>query len=389
MSRVSIIMPTYNRADTVLRALASVRAQTFPDWELHIIDDGSTDGSRRMLAAERDPRIKVHLEDHRGVADARNKGLAESTGDYVAFLDSDDEWFPHHLELCVAFFKEFPKEHVVSGEFWVDFATGTFEKHFRVSMGEWFVGMARQVDSTSLDLPPGESDDYLRFYETRMDVGPWARKILDPTPYREVFHYRGNILSKWRWGYLMALQSTLITREAMRAVGPFDPRYATASDFGYLAKLCRPYPANMLSVPIALKHEYGPKGSALAEDHLATGKTAGLFAKHLLSQFEELFWKGQPPDLELARVRGLHQLYVARMELQSGQRQEALFYLEQAAKVLPGLEPTALKWLAKLSLHPEASRQAYRLLERAKRISGRARGGVHSILRKALSLVGG
>jgi hypothetical protein len=48
-----------------------------------------------------------------------------------------------------------------------------------------------------------------------------------------------------------------------------------------------------------------------------------------------------------------------------------------------------LKWLAKLSLHPEASRQAYRLLERAKRISGRARGGVHSILRKALSLVGG
>jgi hypothetical protein len=96
----------------------------------------------------------------------------------------------------------------------------------------------------------------------------------------------------------------------------------------------------MLSVPIALKHEYGPKGSALAEDHLATGKTAGLFAKHLLSQFEELFWKGQPPDLELARVRGLHQLYVARMELQSGQRQEALFYLEQAAKVLPGLEPS-------------------------------------------------
>src|ERR1700687_702879 len=157
MSLVSITMPTYNRADTIMRAVDSVRAQTFPDWELHLIDDGSTDASRQMLAAERDPRIKLHLQDHRGVVEARNKGLAESTGDYVAFLDSDDEWLPHHLELCVAFFKEFPKENVVSGEFWIDYRTGTFEKHFRVSMGDWFLRMARQIGSTSLDLPAGES----------------------------------------------------------------------------------------------------------------------------------------------------------------------------------------------------------------------------------------
>jgi len=389
MSRVSIIMPTYNRADTIMRALGSVRAQTFPDWELHLIDDGSTDESRPMLAAERDPRIKLHLQDHGGVNEARNKGLAESTGDYVAFLDSDDEWVPHHLELCLAFFKEFPKEHVVSGEFWVDLGNGAFEKHFRVSMGEWFVRLARQIGSTSLDLPPGESDDYLRFYESRMEVGLWANEILDRTPYREVFHYRGNLFPKWRWGFLMALQPTVMTREAMRTVGPFDTGYVIASDFGYLAKLCRLYPANMLSAPSALKHEYGPKGSALAEEHLASGKTAGFFAKDLLSWFEELFWKGQPPDLELTRLRGLCQLYAARIALQSGQREEALRYLEEASKVIPGLEPTALKWLVKLTPHPSASRQAYRLLERAKRIPDRARGRVRSMLRKALSLVGG
>src|SRR5258708_39865581 len=169
-----------------------------------------------------------------------------------------------------------------------------------------------------------------------------------------------------------------MTREAMRAVGPFDARYVIASDFGYLAKLCRLYPANMLSAPSALKHEYGPKGSALAEEHLATGKTAGLFAKDLLSWFEELFWKGQPRDPEITRLRGLFQLYAARTALQSGQRQEALLYLDEAAKVLPGLEPTALKWLVKLTPHSAASLQAYRLLERAKRIPGRARGRARS-----------
>jgi len=389
MSRVSIIMPTYNRADTIMRALGSVRAQTFPDWELHLIDDGSTDESRRMLAAERDPRIKLHLQDHRGVNEARNKGLAESTGDYVAFLDSDDEWLPHHLELCLGFFKEFPQEQVVSGEFWVDLGNGAFEKHFRVSMGEWFLRLARQIRSTSLDLAPGETDDYLRFYESRKEVGQWANEILDRTPYREVFHYRGNLFPKWRWGFLMALQPTVMTREAMRAVGPFDTRYVIASDFGYLAKLCRQYPANMLSAPSALKHEYGPKGSSLAEEHLATGKTAGLFAKDLLSWFEELFWQDQPRDPELARLRGICQLYAARTTLQSGQREEALHYLEEAAKVLPGLEPIALKWLVKLTPHPTASRQAYRLFERAKGVPDRARGRVRSALRKALSMVGG
>jgi hypothetical protein len=187
----------------------------------------------------------------------------------------------------------------------------------------------------------------------------------------------------------MAVQPTVMTREAMQAVGPFDDRFVTTADFPYLAKLCRLYPANMLSAPSALKHEYSPQGSALAEDHIATGKTAGLFAKELLSLFEELFWQGQPPDPELAGLRGLCQLYVARIALQSGQREEALHYLHEAARVLPGLEPTALKWLVKLTPHPAASRQAYRLVERAKRIPGQARGRVRSILRKALSRVGG
>src|SRR5260370_7404780 len=222
MTRVSIIMGAYNRADTSMGALGSVRAQTFPDWELHLSDDGSKDASRQMLAAERDPRIKLHLQDHRGVAEARNKGLAESTGDYVAFLDSDDEWYPHHLELCLAFFKQYPKEHVVSGEFWADWGPGRFEKHFRVSMGEWFLKMARQIGSTSLDLPPGESDDYLRFYESRNEVGPWPSEILDQTPYPQVFPYRCNLFPQCPPRFLIPLQPTVITREAMRALGPFD-----------------------------------------------------------------------------------------------------------------------------------------------------------------------
>jgi hypothetical protein len=98
MPLVSIVMPTYNRADTIQRAIASIRAQSWSDWELIVVDDGSTDDTTSRLAGL-DSRIRLLRQENQGVTAARNTGLAAVKGELIAFLDSDDEWLPHHLDL--------------------------------------------------------------------------------------------------------------------------------------------------------------------------------------------------------------------------------------------------------------------------------------------------
>ena len=86
---VSIILPTYNRADTIMRAIQSILDQTFQDWELFVIDDGSSDRTRQLdLVVDR--RINLIRQENQGVYAARNTGLRASSGRYIAFLDSDD-----------------------------------------------------------------------------------------------------------------------------------------------------------------------------------------------------------------------------------------------------------------------------------------------------------
>ena len=93
MPKVSIIMPVYNKQSYLRKSLDSVLDQDFSDYELITVDDGSTDDSSKTLDeyAARDPRIKVFHTDNRGVSHARNIGLQNALGEYIAFVDADDE----------------------------------------------------------------------------------------------------------------------------------------------------------------------------------------------------------------------------------------------------------------------------------------------------------
>ena len=96
--RCSVVIPSYNRLNVLPRAIGSVLAQDEPDFELIIVDDGSTDGTQAWLAALTDPRIQVIAsERNRGVSAARNLGLAAARAPVVAFLDSDDTYRPQRL----------------------------------------------------------------------------------------------------------------------------------------------------------------------------------------------------------------------------------------------------------------------------------------------------
>jgi glycosyltransferase involved in cell wall biosynthesis len=116
---VSVVVPTYNRAYCICRAIDSVRAQTYSNWEVVIVDDGSKDDTAAVISSKYgdDPRVRYIYQANTGVTGARNKGIRESRGDYVAFLDSDDVWKPWKLETQVACFKRFPEVGMVFTEF--------------------------------------------------------------------------------------------------------------------------------------------------------------------------------------------------------------------------------------------------------------------------------
>ena len=95
---VSVIIPTFNRAERLPRALLSVLEQSRPADEVIVVDDGSSDQTRELLKAEF-PAIKLIVQSNQGVSAARNRGVEASSGSWLAFLDSDDEWLPEKLEV--------------------------------------------------------------------------------------------------------------------------------------------------------------------------------------------------------------------------------------------------------------------------------------------------
>jgi len=110
---VSVIVPVWNRERWVREAIDSVLAQTFTDFEVIVVDDGSTDGTLDALAAIEDPRVRVVRGQHGGVSAAMNRGLAEACGRYVARVDSDDVWLPEMLATQVRVLDERPEIGVV------------------------------------------------------------------------------------------------------------------------------------------------------------------------------------------------------------------------------------------------------------------------------------
>lgn len=106
-TQVSVIIPTYNRGWTIGEAVDSVLAQDYRDFELIVVDDGSADNTSQVLDAYRGT-IKVFRQENKGVSAARNRGIAEASGRFIAFLDSDDLWLPQKLSTQVEFFNTTP-----------------------------------------------------------------------------------------------------------------------------------------------------------------------------------------------------------------------------------------------------------------------------------------
>jgi glycosyltransferase involved in cell wall biosynthesis len=186
----SIILPTFNRAHLIARAIESALAQSFRNFELLIVDDGSTDETWDVVSEDvrKDSRLRYHFATNRGLAVARNLGIAMSRGEYVTFLDSDDEYLPEHLTLRAAYLQENPNVDLLHSGIEIVGDEYVADKHDptkRIHLSECVVGgtfVVRKELALKLggyrDVPYGDDTD---FFERALRAGAVIQKVEYPT----------------------------------------------------------------------------------------------------------------------------------------------------------------------------------------------------------------
>ena len=182
----SVIIPTYNRRDFLKTSLDSVLNQTFKDFEVIVVDDGSTDHTITLLSEYRGSGVNYLFTSHNGVSHARNSGIKVSRGEYVAFLDSDDRWEERKLEITHRYIKEYPEIKIFhTDEIW--YRKGKIlnqkEKHKRPDgyvypecLALCCIGMSTSVVKRSLFEETGLFDEDLPACE---DYDLWLRVCLN------------------------------------------------------------------------------------------------------------------------------------------------------------------------------------------------------------------
>lgn len=113
----SVVIPLYNKEKSIAKTLQSVLAQTYPDFEIVVVNDGSTDNSLTVAKQIQDPRIRIIDKENGGVSSARNRGIKEARNEWIAFLDGDDLWKENHLDTFYELISRYPENKVFCTSF--------------------------------------------------------------------------------------------------------------------------------------------------------------------------------------------------------------------------------------------------------------------------------
>jgi glycosyltransferase involved in cell wall biosynthesis len=232
-ARVSVIIPTYNRAYSLGAAVGSLQRQTYPDWEALVIDDGSTDDTAAVITRMQaeDSRIKRHYQPNRGVSAARNAGLKLAAGEWIGFLDSDDTWEPWKLAAQILCFQHL--QHV--GMVWTDMsavdASGRMvsARYLRRMYGayEWL----------------GERPIF-QFERPFAAIAPQAAG--EHESLRGAALKWGDIFSAMIVGNLVHTSTVLLSRKRAAAVGFFNEAFRSGEDYEFHLRTCREGPVAFL-----------------------------------------------------------------------------------------------------------------------------------------------
>ena len=132
MPYFSIVIPVYNKEKFVAKTIESVLSQTFTDYEIIIVNDGSTDQSEAKISVFKDNRIKYYSKKNEGVALARNFGIEKATADYICLLDADDYWHPTFLETMHRYSSELPEQKVFATAIEIETKNKTIQAHYSI-----------------------------------------------------------------------------------------------------------------------------------------------------------------------------------------------------------------------------------------------------------------
>jgi glycosyltransferase involved in cell wall biosynthesis len=198
--RISVVIPLYNGKGYIRRSIQSVLRQTCADFELLVVDDGSTDGSPEVVRTFTDSRVRLIQQEHAGVSVARNRGLAEARAEYVALLDADDEWEPQFLDAVVHLSLAYPQAGILATGYRKVFPKGPSVE----------VTVAESPTRTTLLI-----DDYFR----RLQGGSIVHTSAVAIPVR-VFQELGGFLEGCRAGQ----DQEMWGRIALHCLVGYDPR---------------------------------------------------------------------------------------------------------------------------------------------------------------------
>ena len=240
MPKVSVIIPTYNRVHILKEAINSVLSQKYNDLELIVVDDGSTDETKKLVSSYTTHLTYIYQE-HQGVSSARNRGIECAQGDYIAFLDSDDLWLPDKLCLQMKFMENHP--------------------------------------------------DTLICYTEEI----WIRKGMRVNPMKKHRKYSGMIFEHCLPLCIVSPSSVLIVRSLFEEVGKFDEKFEVCEDYDLWLRISVQYPIYLIDTPLIIKrggHTDQLSQKTSGQDRFRIKALIKLFEENSLSHRQkELAWK--------------------------------------------------------------------------------------------------
>jgi GT2 family glycosyltransferase len=235
MPRVSVLIPTYNRAGLLREALDSVLAQTMQDFEIIVVDDGSTDDTRDVVASY-GPGVQYVLTDHGGPARARNAGMELARGEYLCYLDSDDLYYPHKLALQVDHLDRHPDSVMVYTDFSGFDARGFFDEfHIRT-----YHKSAYRHQRTSYDR---------LFAEQRPLADNPVIAATGNDAWRQRREYRGAIFDAYLFDTVVFTNSMMFRRSLLPSIGLQDPYFGHFHDLEFALRICGAGPVGFIDNP--------------------------------------------------------------------------------------------------------------------------------------------
>jgi GT2 family glycosyltransferase len=254
---VSVVIPTFNRARTVVRAVESVLAQTVPVLEVIVVDDGSDDDTAGICSAMPAP-VRYVRQRNAGPAAARNRGMRETRGEYVAFLDSDDVWHPQKLDAQLAALTACPES-------------------------AWSITDCEVVDLDGVPLPGTQG--FARGFPVFRSLGATPQEVFGTrlaerdvrVAGREYSLFTGEVFELLFHGNFVFPSCALVHRRVIERVGFFDESLLVAMDNEYFHRVAAHFPLTIVMAPL-FRYQTGA-----ADARTASGNTIRLIRTALLS----------------------------------------------------------------------------------------------------------